>query len=77
MQGWLIAVIVLAGVIFLAAIVLCCVCCCRSRRLKQELHVYNHTVDAQGRPLLIGGPPINNGGAQTATYYNGQPNHLN
>ena len=42
MQGWLIAVIVIASLLVFGALVLCCVCCCRQRQLKKELHVHNY-----------------------------------
>jgi hypothetical protein len=54
--GWLIAVIVIAGLLLLGGLIalcVCCCCCCRRRRLSRELHVYNHLVDANGRPIAI------------------------
>ena len=60
LQGWLIAVIVIASIVLFAIFVLLCVCCCsccRGRKVREELHIYNHHVDAQGNPLL--NPPGN------------------
>ena len=60
--SWLIAIMVIAGVLILASFILCLVCCCRRRRLKNELHVYNHLVDANGKPITVvaaNGAPVN------------------
>ena len=85
LQGWLIAVIVVASIILFAIFVMVCICCCRcckARRVKEELHIYNHHVDAQGRPLL--NPPANSNihytqqlvNQQPAYNYNPNPNQL-
>ena len=55
--GWLFAIMIIAAVLivagFITLCVCCCCCCCRKRRSEQDVHVYNHLIDANGNPYVV------------------------
>ena len=67
LAGWMIALIVVGGLLVLSLCIIGCICCCRRRRtkLQKQLVVQNHYYDASGNPLIPNQP-------QTAQGYPGQ-----